>query len=81
LRGSSSPCSPEEWERILKVLLLGGEPLEGIEAGAEAHVGKSITITVRRRVAGINVSSSLSQSQVRISKLITFFSNDLALSH
>lgn len=55
LRASSSPCSPEEWESILKALLLGAEPIEGIEAGAEANVGKSITITVRRRVAGINV--------------------------
>ncbi|KAK3304411.1 uncharacterized protein B0T15DRAFT_512565 [Chaetomium strumarium] len=54
LRASSSPCSSEEWERILKALLLGGELIEGIEAGAEAHVGKFITITVRRRVAGIN---------------------------
>lgn len=55
LRASSSPCSPEEWETILKALLLGGEQIEGIEAGAEANVGKSITITIRRRVAGINV--------------------------
>ncbi|SPQ27468.1 bdc80d05-6224-4c4c-ab1c-f5205987abb5 [Thermothielavioides terrestris] len=31
-----------------------GEQMEGIEAGAEANVGKSITITIRRRVAGIN---------------------------
>ncbi|KAK4149086.1 hypothetical protein C8A00DRAFT_38331 [Chaetomidium leptoderma] len=54
LRASSSPCSPEEWESILKALLLGGEPIEGIEAGAEANVGKSVTITIRRRVAGIN---------------------------
>ncbi|KAK4237651.1 hypothetical protein C8A03DRAFT_44531 [Achaetomium macrosporum] len=54
LRASSSPCSPEEWERILKALLLGGEPIEGIESGAEANVGKSITITIRRRIAGIN---------------------------
>jgi hypothetical protein len=30
--------------------------MEGIEAGAEANVGKSLTITIRRRVAGINVS-------------------------
>ncbi|KAL2017807.1 hypothetical protein VTK56DRAFT_1670 [Thermocarpiscus australiensis] len=54
LRASNSPCSPEEWESILKALLLRGEPVEGIEAGAEAKVGKSITITVRRRVAGIS---------------------------
>ncbi|AEO71547.1 uncharacterized protein THITE_2124064 [Thermothielavioides terrestris NRRL 8126] len=54
LRAASSPCSPEEWERILKALLLGGEQMEGIEAGAEANVGKSLTITIRRRVAGIN---------------------------
>ncbi|KAK4043583.1 hypothetical protein C8A01DRAFT_43524 [Parachaetomium inaequale] len=54
LRASNSPCSPEEWESILKALLLGAEPIEGIEAGAEANVGKSITITIRRRVAGIN---------------------------
>lgn len=57
LRASSAPCSPEEWETILKALLLGSEPVEGIEAGAEANVGKSITITIRRRVAGINVGS------------------------
>ncbi|KAK4132999.1 hypothetical protein BT67DRAFT_457050 [Trichocladium antarcticum] len=54
LRASNSPCSPEEWERILTVLLIKGEPVEGIEAGAEANVGQSITITIRRRVAGIN---------------------------
>ncbi|KAK1761167.1 DNA repair protein XRCC4 [Echria macrotheca] len=54
LRVSSSPCSPDEWEKILKFVLLGGEPVEGIEAGAEAHLRKSITITIRRRVAGIN---------------------------
>ncbi|KAJ4307031.1 hypothetical protein N0V88_000406 [Collariella sp. IMI 366227] len=54
LRASNSPCSPGEWEIIMKALLLGGEPVEGIEAGAEANVGKSITITIRRRVAGIN---------------------------
>ncbi|KAK0705114.1 hypothetical protein B0H67DRAFT_371789 [Lasiosphaeris hirsuta] len=54
LRASSSPCTPDEWEAILKSLLLKGEPVEGIEAGAEAHVGKSIIITIRRRVAGIN---------------------------
>ncbi|KAH6622978.1 hypothetical protein F5144DRAFT_595236 [Chaetomium tenue] len=54
LRAGSSACSPEEWESILKALLLGAEPIEGIEAGAEANVGKSITITLRRRVAGIN---------------------------
>ncbi|KAK4101012.1 hypothetical protein N658DRAFT_486391 [Parathielavia hyrcaniae] len=54
LRASSSTCLPEEWEHILKTILLGGEPVEGIEAGAEANVGTSIVITVRRRVAGIN---------------------------
>ncbi|KAH6847924.1 hypothetical protein B0I37DRAFT_154205 [Chaetomium sp. MPI-CAGE-AT-0009] len=54
LRAASGPCSSEEWESILKALLLGAEPIEGIEAGAEANVGKSITITIRRRVAGIN---------------------------
>ncbi|KAL2265555.1 hypothetical protein VTJ83DRAFT_6655 [Remersonia thermophila] len=54
LRASSSPCSPEEWEAILKSLLLGGDPVDGIEAGAEANLEKSITITIRRRVAGIN---------------------------
>ncbi|KAK3293282.1 uncharacterized protein B0H64DRAFT_209764 [Chaetomium fimeti] len=54
LRVPSGPCSSEEWESILKALLLGAEPIEGIEAGAEANVGKSITITIRRRVAGIN---------------------------
>ncbi|KAL1841412.1 hypothetical protein VTJ49DRAFT_7089 [Mycothermus thermophilus] len=54
LRASSSPCSPEEWETVLKSLLLGGEPVEGIEAGAEANLEKAITITIRRRVAGIS---------------------------
>ncbi|KAL2160346.1 hypothetical protein VTH06DRAFT_1519 [Thermothelomyces fergusii] len=54
LRASSSPCPAEEWERILRALLLGSQPVEGIEAGAEADVGRSITITIRRRVAGIN---------------------------
>ncbi|KAK3315146.1 hypothetical protein B0H66DRAFT_642421 [Apodospora peruviana] len=54
LRVSNSPCSPDEWESILKAILLNGEPVEGIEAGAEAKARESITITVRRRVAGIN---------------------------
>lgn len=52
----TSPCSPDEWEKILKAVLLGHEPVEGIEAGAECQVGKEITITIRRRVAGISVS-------------------------
>jgi len=56
LRVNNSPCSSDEWESILKAVLLGGEPVEGIEAGAEVQVGKSVTITIRRRVAGINVS-------------------------
>ncbi len=47
----------------MKALLLGSEPVEGIEAGAEANVGKSITITIRRRVAGINVSSPSAQRE------------------
>ena len=56
LRATNSPCSPDEWESILKSLLIKGEPVEGIEAGAEATLKKSIVITIRRRVAGINVS-------------------------
>ena len=60
LRVSNSPCSPDEWESILKSLLVKHEPIEGIEAGAETQAGKTITITVRRRVAGINVSAPLS---------------------
>ncbi|KAK3320941.1 hypothetical protein B0T19DRAFT_253726 [Cercophora scortea] len=53
-RASNSPCSPAEWESILKSILLKNEAVEGIEAGAEAEAGKSLTITIRRRVAGIN---------------------------
>ncbi|KAK0670056.1 hypothetical protein QBC41DRAFT_99023 [Cercophora samala] len=53
-RVSNSPCSPEEWETILKSILLRGEPVEGIEAGAEVKSEESLTITVRRRVQGIN---------------------------
>ena len=56
LRVSNSPCSPEEWERILRGVLLGEGDVEGIEAGAEVKEAKAITVTVRRRVAGINVS-------------------------
>ncbi|KAK4455593.1 hypothetical protein QBC34DRAFT_70703 [Podospora aff. communis PSN243] len=54
LRVSNSPCSPEEWERILKGVLFGEGEVEGIEAGAEVKEAKTITVTVRRRVAGIN---------------------------
>ncbi|KAK3387023.1 hypothetical protein B0H63DRAFT_146599 [Podospora didyma] len=58
LKVSNSPCSPDEWEAILKSVLLNikpdGDGIDGIEAGAEAHVGKTVTITIRRRVAGIN---------------------------
>ncbi|KAK4165029.1 hypothetical protein QBC43DRAFT_41708 [Cladorrhinum sp. PSN259] len=54
LRATNSPCSPEEWETILKSFLLRGEPVEGIEAGAEATLKKKLVITIRRRVAGIN---------------------------
>ncbi|KAK0626144.1 hypothetical protein B0T14DRAFT_492524 [Immersiella caudata] len=54
LRVSNGPCSPEEWERILKGVLLGEGDVEGIEAGAEVKEAKAITVTVRRRVAGIN---------------------------
>ncbi|VBB83804.1 Putative protein of unknown function [Podospora comata] len=53
-RVSNSPCSPEEWEAILKSFLLRGDPVEGIEAGAEVKSEVSLTITVRRRVQGIN---------------------------
>lgn len=53
-RVSNSPCSPEEWEAILKYFLLRGDPVEGIEAGAEVKLEVSLTITVRRRVQGIN---------------------------
>jgi hypothetical protein len=76
LRASGGPCSPEEWESILKSLLLGGEPIEGIEAGAEANVGKSVTITIRRRVAGINVSLSVCENADL--QLTLLPSNDLA---
>ncbi|KAK3683727.1 hypothetical protein B0T22DRAFT_258145 [Podospora appendiculata] len=54
LRASNSPCSPAEWESILESILVKNEAVEGIEAGAEADAGKSLTITIRRRVAGIN---------------------------
>ncbi|KAK5660829.1 hypothetical protein OQA88_12200 [Cercophora sp. LCS_1] len=54
LMASSSSCPPDEWEKILKFILLGQEPVDGIEAGAEVHVGKSITVKIQRRVAGIN---------------------------
>ncbi|KAK0651349.1 hypothetical protein B0T16DRAFT_386796 [Cercophora newfieldiana] len=54
LRVSNSPCSPDEWEKILKAVLLGEGSVEGIKAGAEVEGSKSITITIRRRVAGIN---------------------------
>ncbi|KAK4178519.1 hypothetical protein QBC36DRAFT_102297 [Triangularia setosa] len=53
-RVSNSPCSPEEWETILKSILLRGEPVEEIEAGAEVKSEESLTITIRRRVQGIN---------------------------
>ncbi|KAK0741706.1 hypothetical protein B0T21DRAFT_118638 [Apiosordaria backusii] len=53
-RVSNSPCSPEEWEAILKSILLRGEPVEDIEAGAEVKSEESLTITIRRRVQGIN---------------------------
>lgn len=51
---ANSPCSPSEWERILCFVLLGADPIEGIEAGAEAQTGKAVTVTIRRRIAGIN---------------------------
>ncbi|KAL2116831.1 hypothetical protein VTJ04DRAFT_8999 [Mycothermus thermophilus] len=54
LRASNNPCSLDEWEKILKSFLLGDEPVEGVEAGAESSVGKAIVITIRRRVAGIS---------------------------
>jgi hypothetical protein len=60
LRASNNPCSLDEWEKILKSFLLGDEPVEGVEAGAESSVGKAIIITIRRRVAGISVSLLLS---------------------
>ncbi|KAM7222037.1 DNA repair protein XRCC4 [Rhypophila decipiens] len=55
LRVSNSPCSPDEWEKILKAILLNEDPVEDdIEAGAEVESGKTITITVRRQVQGIS---------------------------
>ncbi|KAK4228432.1 hypothetical protein QBC38DRAFT_157578 [Podospora fimiseda] len=50
----TTPPSAEEWEKILIFLLLRGDPVEDIEAVAEAKRKKSIVITIRRRVAGIN---------------------------
>lgn len=55
-RHVDSPCSPDEWETILKAILLNGEPVEGIEARAEVETSKKITITIRRRIDGITVS-------------------------
>ncbi|KAK1777882.1 hypothetical protein QBC45DRAFT_177750 [Copromyces sp. CBS 386.78] len=57
LRTSSSSCSPSEWESILSSLFITASPVADIEAGAEVESRgkkKSITITIRRRVAGIN---------------------------
>ncbi|KAK3397123.1 hypothetical protein B0T20DRAFT_480709 [Sordaria brevicollis] len=57
LRSSSSSCTPSEWESILSSLLITASPISDIEAGAEVESRgkkKSITITIRRRVAGIN---------------------------
>ncbi|KAM7209527.1 DNA repair protein XRCC4 [Naviculisporaceae sp. PSN 640] len=54
LRVSSSSCSPDEWEDILTAILLNGKHVEGVEAGAEVESEKSITITIRRWVAGIS---------------------------
>lgn len=62
LRASNSACSSEEWERILKSVLLRAEPVEDVEASAEAQTGKSITVHIRRRVAGITVSFPRSNS-------------------
>lgn len=56
LRVSNSACSEDEWENIIKSLLVKNEPIEGIEAGAEVRSEHSITVTIRRRIAGINVS-------------------------
>ncbi|CCC07325.1 unnamed protein product [Sordaria macrospora k-hell] len=57
LRASSSSCTPTEWESILSSLFITASPVADIEAGAEVESRgkkKSIAITIRRRVAGIN---------------------------
>jgi hypothetical protein len=59
LRASNSHCSPEEWEGILTSLLVKNAPVDDVDVGAEVRSGKSITLTIRRRVAGINVSAQI----------------------
>lgn len=57
LRSSSSSCTPSEWESIITSLFITASPVADIEASAEVESRgkkKSITITIRRRVAGIN---------------------------
>lgn len=55
-------CTPDEWDQILKSVLLGGEPVKDVEAVATVDPGvkhgESITIHFRRRVSGINVSTT-----------------------
>ena len=63
LRSKNSPCSPEEWGKILESIILGNaveddqrELLDGVEAVATIELGKSIDVTIKKRVEGITVS-------------------------
>ncbi|KAK2072591.1 hypothetical protein P8C59_006936 [Phyllachora maydis] len=54
LRDGRNACSLREWEQILTAFLLGGVPVKDAEAVADVEAYDKITVTIRRRVAGIN---------------------------
>lgn len=63
LQTKNSPCTKDEWEIILKSILLArvfsdGEAqlMEGVEAVASVEENVSIGISIRRRTEGITVS-------------------------
>lgn len=52
-RYQSAPCSPDEWEAILKFLLLGQGWVDNIDATATVKEESDVTITIRKRVQNI----------------------------
>jgi hypothetical protein len=56
LRIATAPCTDEEWLDVLQKLVRQ-EPQRDIEATAEMVGGKTLTVTVRKRVGDITVSS------------------------
>lgn len=65
LKTKNCPCSQDEWENILSLLLLGkpiqneeNDIYQGLEIIADVDNQVSISLTIRKRIEGITVSTT-----------------------